>query len=38
LAHLATALKEKGYAVSIYVVRWILKLYGYSLQANRKTH
>ena len=38
LAHLAAALKEKGYAVSIYVVRWILKLHGYSLQANRKTH
>ena len=38
LAHLAAALKEKGYAVSIYVVRWIMKLHGYSLQANRKTH
>jgi hypothetical protein len=38
LAHLSEALKEKGYAVSTYVIRRILKVDGYSLQANRKTH
>jgi hypothetical protein len=38
LAHLAEALKQKGYTVSTYVVRWILKLQNYSLQGNRKTH
>lgn len=38
LAHLTEALKQKGYAVSTYVVRWILKLQNYSLQANRKMH
>jgi DDE family transposase len=38
LAHLTEALKQKGYAVSTYVVRWLLKLQNYSLQANRKMH
>jgi hypothetical protein len=38
LAHLAGALKEKGHAVSTYVVRSILKSQDYSLQANRKAH
>jgi hypothetical protein len=38
LANLAGALKEKGHAVSTYVVRGLLKSQNYSLQANRKTH
>lgn len=38
LAHITKALKEKGYDVSTFVVRWILKSLGYRLQANRKTH
>src|ERR1700722_14505638 len=38
LAHLAEALKQKGHAVSTYVIRCILKSQGYSLQAKRKTH
>ena len=38
LAHITKALKEKGYEVSTFVVRWILKSLGYRLQANRKTH
>jgi Rhodopirellula transposase DDE domain len=36
--HLTEALKQKGYNVSTYVTAGILKAYGYSLQANRKTH
>ncbi len=38
LAHLTEALKEKGYTVSIFAVRRILKSLKYRLQANRKTH
>lgn len=38
LEHVTQALKQKGYDVSTYVTAGILKAYGYSLQANRKTH
>jgi hypothetical protein len=38
LAHLTEALKEIGYAVSTFVVRWTLRSLKYRLQANRKTH
>lgn len=38
LVHVTEALKQKGYDVSTYVTAGILKAYGYSLQANRKTY